>query len=125
MTGPGRMGNSERYAILKKIADGGMAEVFVATQTGAEGFARTVVLKRILPAFSASPQFRNMLVDEAHIVMTLHHGNIVPVMDLGQKDGWYFLVMELVDGWDLATLLARAGKAGLPLPLELALHVTA
>jgi eukaryotic-like serine/threonine-protein kinase len=119
------MGKNERFAILKKIADGGMAEVFVASQTGEEGFARTVILKRILPAFSASPQFRNMLVDEAHIAMTLHHSNIVPVMDLGQKDGTYFLVMELVDGWDLAATLARAEKAKLPLPRGLALYLTA
>jgi len=120
-----RMGKNERYAILKKIADGGMAEVFVASQTGEQGFARTVILKRILPAFSASPQFRNMLVDEAHIAMTLHHGNIVPVMDLGQKDGSYFLVMELVDGWDLSATLARAEKARLPLPLGLAMYLIA
>src|SRR2546425_6849413 len=119
------MSTDQRYAVLKKIANGGMAEVFVATQSGAEGFARTVVLKRILPAFSADPQFRNMLVDEAHIVMSLNHGNIVPVLDLAHRDGWYFLVLELVDGWDLATVVSRAEKAGLALPPGLALHIAA
>jgi serine/threonine-protein kinase len=116
---------NQRYTIRKKIAQGGMAEVFVATQAGADAFERLVVLKRILPAYSAQPQFRNMLVDEAHIVMALNHGNIVPVLDLAHRDGWYFLVMELVDGWDLATILWRAQKAHLPLPLGLALHLTA
>lgn len=119
------MGLSSRYAIVKKIADGGMAEIFLAVQSGAEGFERKVIVKRILPASSADPQFRNMLVDEAHIAMTLAHSNIVQVLDLGEADGRYFLVMELVDGWDLATLLERARTASLPLPVPMALYVTA
>ena len=97
-----------RYAIIKKIADGGMAEIFLARQTGAEGFSRSVIVKRILPAFSADPHFRNMLVDESHIAMTLNHSNIVPVLDFGQAGGCYFMVLELVDGWDLSTIRQRA-----------------
>ena len=60
MAGPGRV------MIQRKIADGGMAEIFLATQRGAEGFERPVVLKRILAALVADPQFRNM-IDEAHV----------------------------------------------------------
>jgi serine/threonine protein kinase len=114
-----------RYTVVKKVADGGMGEIYLATQTGAEGFAREVILKRILPLFSADPQFRNMLVDEAHIAMTLHHGNIVQVLDLGEAEGRYFLVMELVDGWDLATVLTRAETALYPLPIGHCLYITA
>jgi serine/threonine protein kinase len=114
-----------RYTVVKKLADGGMAEIFLATQTGAEGFAREVILKRILPVFSGDPHFRNMLVDEAHIAMTLQHGNIVQVLDLGEAEGRYFLVMELVDGWDLSTVLARAETALHALPMGLCLYVVA
>ena len=71
-----------RYTIRRKIADGGMAEIFLAIQHGAEGFEKQVVLKRILTQYSADPQFRNMLLDEAHISMTLQHGSIVQVLDL-------------------------------------------
>jgi serine/threonine protein kinase len=116
---------SERYVIRKKIADGGMAEIFLASQLGAEGFERPVVLKRILPEFSGHAQFRNMLVDEAHIAMSLNHTNIVPVLDLGHSNGLYFLAMELVDGWDLSTILERARGAALALPPGLALYITA
>src|SRR5450432_932521 len=76
-----------RYTILRKIADGGTAEIFLAKQHGAHGFEKAVVLKRIFTAFYADPQFRHMLVDEAHIAMTLSHSNIVQVLDLGEVDG--------------------------------------
>jgi hypothetical protein len=114
-----------RYTVVKKIADGGMAEIYLASQSGAEGFTREVILKRILPVFSGDPQFRNMLVDEAHIAMTLQHGNIVQVLDLGEAEGRYFLVMELVDGWDLATILSRGETAHHALPMGLCLYVIA
>ncbi len=123
--GARRMRTQGRYAILKKIADGGMAEIFLARQTGAEGFARSVIVKRILPAYSADPHFRNMLVDESHIAMTLNHSNIVPVLDFGQAGGCYFMVLELVDGWDLSTIRQRATRNRFPIPLGLALYLVA
>jgi tRNA A-37 threonylcarbamoyl transferase component Bud32 len=114
-----------RYSILRKIADGGTAEIFLAKQHGAQGFEKTVVLKRIFASFYADPQFRHMLVDEAHIAMTLNHSNIVQVLDLGEVDGRYFLALELVDGWTLDRTLKRAQAAGVPFPPALALYVTA
>jgi serine/threonine protein kinase len=114
-----------RYSILRKIADGGTAEIFLARQNGAQGFEKTVVLKRIFASFYADPQFRHMLVDEAHIAMTLNHSNIVQVLDLGEVDGRYFLALELVDGWTLDRTLKRAQAAGVPFPPALALYVTA
>src|SRR3954447_14301984 len=112
-----------RYTILGKLADGGMAEIFLAVQHGAEGFEKPVVLKRILTQYSADPQFRNMLLDEAHISMSLQHSNIVQVLDLGVAGERYFLVLELVDGWDLERILVRAHNAGMVFPPALALHV--
>lgn len=114
-----------RYTVLRKLADGGMAEIFLAKQHGSQGFEKLVVLKRIHTAFVADEQFRNMLIDEAHISMTLSHANIVQVLDLGQAGGRYFMVLELVDGWDLGRLLQRAAAANLPLPAPIALHVVA
>ncbi|HEX3695179.1 MAG TPA: serine/threonine-protein kinase [Polyangia bacterium] len=114
-----------RYTIAGKLADGGMAEIFLGTQHGAEGFEKPVVLKRIHTAFSADPQFRNMFIDEAHISMSLSHGNIVQVLDLGVSNGRYFLVLELVDGWDLHQVLKRARAAQVAWPPALALYVAA
>ena len=119
------MAQHGRYKIIKRVADGGMAEIFLATQLGREGFAKPVVLKRIHSTIYADPQFRNMFIDEAHISMSLSHSNIAQVLDLGVSAGRYFLALELVDGWDLGRVLHRAAAAGVRLPRELALHVTA
>src|SRR5438045_6795548 len=119
------MPRSGRYRILRKIADGGMAEIFLASQRGAEGFERPVVLKRILQALVADPQFRNMLIDEAHVAMSLNHSNIAQVLDLGHARGRYFLVLEFVDGWDLNFLLQRVAAASFPIPPQLALYISA
>jgi serine/threonine-protein kinase len=117
MPGPGR------YHISRKIADGGMAEIFLGSQRGVEGFERPVVLKRILASLLADPQFRNQMIDEAHVAMSLNHSNIVQVLDLGHAQGRYFLVLELVEGWDLNQILSRARAASFPLLPELALYV--
>src|SRR5436190_521125 len=120
-----RMASHGRYTILGKLADGGMAEIFLATQHGAEGFEKLVVLKRILTPYSADPQFRNMMLDEAHISMSLQHSNIAQVLDLGVAGGRYFLALELVDGWDLERILQRAYGAGIVWPAALSLYVIA
>jgi serine/threonine protein kinase len=117
MPGPGR------YHISRKIADGGMAEIFLGSQRGVEGFERPVVLKRILQSLVADPQFRHQMIDEAHVAMSLNHSNIVQVLDLGHVNGRYFLVLELVEGWDLNHIVNRAHAAGFALPPEVSLYI--
>ena len=119
------MAKHGRYKIVRRVADGGMAEIFLATQMGRDGFQKPVILKRIHSTIYADPQFRNMFIDEAHISMSLQHSNIVQVLDLGVSAGRYFLVLELVDGWDLGRILHRAATAGTRLPRELAFHIIA
>jgi len=117
------MDGTDKYSIVRKIADGGMAEIFLARFEGRRGFQKQVVLKRIRSALIADPQFRNMLIDEAHIAMGLNHGNIAQVLELGESNGRYFLALELVDGWSLSEVIKRARSVDLPLPVELALYV--
>jgi serine/threonine-protein kinase len=117
--------SAARYKITRKIADGGMAELYLGVQRGAAGFERKIVIKRVRAAYVADPATRETLVDEAHVAMSLNHSNIVQVLDLGFAAGRYFLVLELVDGWDLSVLLDRAKHADLPMPAELSLHVAA
>ncbi len=114
-----------RYTVVRKLAEGGMAEIFLGRQHGSEGFEKPVVLKRIHTAFLADAQFRNMLIDEAHISMGLHHNNICQILDLGRAGGRLFLVLELVDGWDLARVLERSQAIRFPLPTGLGLYILA
>ena len=117
------MADPLRYRAVQKIADGGSAEVFLAEQQGAAGFKRLVVLKRIRPELYADAQYREMLIEEAQLSMSLHHSNLVEVLDVGEANGRYFLVMELVDGWTLHQIMRRARDAGMPLPPELAVYI--
>jgi tRNA A-37 threonylcarbamoyl transferase component Bud32 len=119
------MAAHSRYSLLRKIAEGGTAEVFLAHQLGPAGFKRLVVLKRVRPTLWSDESFRRMLIDEAHISMALHHSNIVQVLDIGLAGSHYFLVFELVDGWSFSQVMKRARAAQLELPLNLTLHVMA
>ena len=112
-----------RYRVVKKLAHGGMAEIFLALQSGAEGFEKPVVLKRILPSLASDPAFVRMLVDEAHIASTLNHSNLVQVLDLRHSGSEYFLVLEFVDGWSLEQVRRRAQKAKVKFPLPLVLYI--
>jgi serine/threonine protein kinase len=94
-----------RYQLGDRLGAGGMAEVFRGTMIGAEGFARPVAVKRVLPGFSSTPQFASMFVQEAQLASLLSHPNIVTVLDFDRDpDGRLFLVMEYVEGRDLSTL---------------------
>lgn len=108
-TAPRRLG---RYRLLRKIARGGMAEVFVGRSYGAHGFEKTVAIKRILSRFSDDPQFVRMMVDEAKISVLLTHPNIAQVLEFGEEDGRYFLVMEYVPGQSLSALVKRLRASG-------------
>lgn len=96
-----------RYRLLKKIARGGMAEVFAARSFGAHGFEKTVAIKRILPRYGNDPQFVRMMVDEAKITVLLNHPNVATIFELCEQDGDYFIVMEFVPGQSLASLGKR------------------
>jgi len=118
-----------RYRLIERLGKGGMAEVFKAKSFGVEGFEKIVVIKRILPELADNPLFVDMFIHEAKLAVRLSHANIVQVFDLGiaqsegDGKGSYFMAMELVHGFDLATLLTRARRLQTPLPLEMCVYV--
>ena len=114
-----------RYRLLSRIGIGGMAEVFRAEVVGAGDFSRTVVVKRMLPQLAADRDAVMMFLDEARLGAKLHHPNIVSVLDLGERDGDYFMVMEYVDGVDLGTIDARLRSHGLRFPQDHAAWIIA
>ena len=111
------------YLLQDRIGAGGMAEIFLATAQGIEGFEKLLVIKRILPTLSDDEQFVRMFVEEAKLCVSLHHPNIVQVYDLGLIDGQYFIAMEYVDGRDLLKTLAACGRKKIGFPTDIALYI--
>jgi serine/threonine-protein kinase len=109
------------YRLVRRIARGGMAEVFLAKHIGMEGFERRVAIKRILPHLSESDEFKSMFLDEARLAAQLAHPNIVHIYDFGRVEEYYFIGMEFVDGVDLGRLIRTAQKR--PLPFEFAARI--
>ncbi|MCA9563100.1 MAG: protein kinase [Myxococcales bacterium] len=113
----------DRYNLLRKLATGGMAEVFLAKTEGVGGFEREVVIKRILPDFSADRAFVEMFIDEARIAAKLHHHNIVQVFDFNKVGNTYYIAMEYIDGPDLRRVLEDASVIGARLEVEECLYI--
>ena len=113
-----------KYEIIRRIATGGMAEIYLARATGIEGFEKLMVLKRILPQYADDEDFVNMFLDEARLAATLHHSNVVQVYDIGAGDGQYFLAMEFLHGQDGRQLMKTVTtQQGGGLPLEHAVAI--
>ncbi|MFT3927235.1 MAG: serine/threonine-protein kinase [Myxococcales bacterium] len=113
----------EPYLIERRLAAGGMAEVFIAKRRGPHGFQKRVALKRILPQFAAEPDFVHMFIDEARLAARLDHANIVQVFDFGQHSGSFFIAMELINGSNVNQLLRAVAARDEAVPLDVALHI--
>ena len=114
-----------RYRIVRKLARGGMGAVYLARTEGAAGFARPVVVKRVLPALMDDREVAQMFVREARILSNLQHPGIVGVLDFGQQeDGAYVMVLEYVHGYQLAQWHQFVLRERGPMPVDFALHVT-
>ncbi len=105
-----------RYEVLRKIATGGMAELFLAKHVGMEGFEKVVAIKRILSHLAYDEEFINMFRDEARLVAKLSHPNIVQIYDLGKSNDSYFIAMEYIPGRNLASIAKKARIRQEPLP---------
>jgi serine/threonine protein kinase len=109
---PSRIG---RYQLIGKLANGGMAEAYLALSGELTALRSLVVVKRILPHLSSQEQFVRMFLDEARIGALLDHPNIARIIEVGRDGDGYFLVMEPVQGKPLSAVLRRAAGAKRPL----------
>ena len=114
---PGRFTSTRigRYQLIGKLANGGMAEAYLALSGDLPALRSLVVVKRILPHLSSQEQFVRMFLDEARIGALLDHPNIVRIIEVGRDGDDYFLAMEPVQGKPLSAVLRRAVGAKRPL----------
>ncbi|MFY9579473.1 MAG: serine/threonine-protein kinase [Gaiellaceae bacterium] len=98
------------YRITSVLGRGGMSVVYTAEHVG---LGRTVALKLLSASLAADQSFRERFTRESRLAATLDHANIVPIYDAGEADGFLYIAMRHVEGYDLGTLLEQEG----PLPL--------
>jgi serine/threonine protein kinase len=114
------------YRIERRLAGGGMAELFLArAPAGMLDVERAVVLKALPAALASDAHWLSMFYDEARLAARLDHPNLVRVLDLLLEDGRPHIVMEYVDGRDLRQVVRRARALGVALPPGLACHIVA
>ena len=108
-----------KYMLLRRLAVGGMAELFLALQKSVAGFEKLIVVKRILPKLAADEEFVQMLLSEARIAATLTHPNVAQVFDVGFEEGDYYIAMEHVHGEDLRSIVRQMKDKGVrSFPIE-------
>ena len=100
-----------------------MATVFLARLSGVGGFQRFVAIKRLHPHLAREPEFIEMFLEEARLAARIHHPNVVPILEIGQSEQGYYIVMEYVEGDTLGRLLARSAQTGVRLPVKVGLRV--
>ena len=112
-----------RYELLKRLAGGGMGEVYLARQRGIDGFSKLLVIKTLLPHLCEDEEFITMFKDEARVTAQLIHPNICQVFEFEQVGGVYYMAMEYLRGEDLRRLWKACEQRGTPLRVPLICRV--
>ncbi|MEQ9322114.1 MAG: serine/threonine-protein kinase [Polyangiaceae bacterium] len=108
-----RMGRCE---LFDEIARGGMATIHLGRWVGSGGFRKLVAVKRLHSQLSHDPEFVAMFLDEARVVARIQHPNVVPIVDLVERDGELAIVMDYVAGVTLGHLVAQLSARGERVP---------
>jgi serine/threonine-protein kinase len=111
------------YELVRPLAQGGMADIYLARLDAPRAPSQLVALKVLSPARAADADASAMFLDEARLVALLNHPNIASVLDVGVVDGRHYLAMEYVHGADLRQVVAVAQRTGCPLPMVTSLSI--
>jgi len=112
-----------RYVVKRKLAEGGMAEIYLCAAVGPEGFEKEVVIKVVRSFLARDEGFMKMFVDEARLASRLNHANIVQIFDFAKHDDSYFIAMEFVRGVSLWDLRRRCRELGVRIPAPIVAEV--
>jgi serine/threonine protein kinase len=112
-----------RYTVVRPLASGGMAELFIAKQEAMGGFEKQVVLKLLQPRYAENPRVVTMFLDEARLAAKLNHPSIVHLYDVAEDGGLKYIAMEYIHGETVADIVKRGLAVNNYLPLEHAVHI--
>ncbi|MBN2192183.1 MAG: serine/threonine protein kinase [Polyangiaceae bacterium] len=107
-----------RYRVVMPIGRGGMGTVYLARTEGAAGFAKPVVIKSVHADLLGDPMMVQLFAREARLLSNLHHPGVVNVLDFGEEDGMYVMVLEYVHGYDLGAWSRYRTQTQSPFPLS-------
>ncbi|MBI4819783.1 MAG: serine/threonine protein kinase [Deltaproteobacteria bacterium] len=111
----------DKYEVIRRLAVGGMGEIFLARQTGV--FERLVILKSLLPSLAERAGAVEMFLDEARVAATLSHPNIIAIYEVGRWKGSYLIAMEYIKGDNLQVLGREAEAKGVAMPIGVAVKI--
>jgi serine/threonine-protein kinase len=114
-----------RYEVIYPIAQGGMAGVYAGRLPGMAGFEKLVALKVIHPYLTSEREFVEMFLDEARLAARVHHPNVAEIYEVGEDEGLYFMVGELVLGQHLRSVFRNAATRSVDIPHAMAAHIAA
>ena len=114
-----------KYVVRRKLAEGGMAEIYLCTARGPEGFEKEVVIKRVRAFLASDPEFVGMFIAEARLASWLNHANVVQIFDFDKHEDTYYLAMEYVRGCSLWELRKRCKELMEPVPPVMVAHIGA
>ncbi|MCA9693970.1 MAG: serine/threonine protein kinase [Myxococcales bacterium] len=121
----GRLRQVGRYELVQRLGYGGMATVFLARARGIAGFQKLVAVKVIHPHLAAEPEFVEMFLNEARVAAMLSNPHVGEVLDVGEDEGLYYMVMEYIEGETLSSLLRSLRERGETLPYPVILQIVA
>jgi len=101
-----------KYQLIAKLAQGGMAEIYLAVENAAYGARRFVIVKRMRPAFEGDSDYIDFFITEGRVALKVAHPNLPQSFELGRVDTGYYLAMEYIRGPSLLELLRAAGRKG-------------
>jgi serine/threonine protein kinase len=111
-----------KIKIIRKIGEGGMGTVYLASQFGAEGFRKTVAIKTLRHTLQ-DEKYKKLFIAEAKLVADLVHENIVQIYQLAELDGQFFIVMEYVNGISLENFITYHRIKSIPITEELSVYI--
>jgi serine/threonine protein kinase/tetratricopeptide (TPR) repeat protein len=112
-----------KYEKIRRLAQGGMGDVFLGRQSGVVGFDRLVILKSLRRDLAAEEGFIEQFLDEARVAANLNHPNVVSIYEVGEWQGVFYIAMEYIAGEDLSRLWYAAAKRGLGLPFSVTVKI--
>src|SRR5580704_11324962 len=113
----------DRFELIAELASGGMGTVYLARLGGAGGFQRLYAIKVLHEHLAKHGEFIEMFLDEARLAASIHHPNVVSIVEIGASDAGHYLVMDYVEGDTAAQLFLGAAQDKRRIPVRVILRI--